>query len=155
MKGTPEVIDFLQKMLALEVHLNVWYRNMWRVIKHLGVKASAHDIKDLGTCAHKFVKILKDRLLYFDADTAYNAGEVEDQSTLTATFQFAQTLERELLEMGLAGIKLAVAAGDEATAEKLRHIEERHEDNWEWLDEQLNLISGMGEPLYISEHLKK
>ena len=155
MKGDPEVISALQAMLAAEAHANIWYRNMWRVVKHMGVKASAHDLKSLGTRMHRFMKILKDRLLDFKADVTYEVGEISDESTLTATFKTAQAMEDDLSDMGQAAIELAVAKNDETTAEKLRHITERHQEDVVWLDEQLTLIAGMGEPLYVSEKLKK
>lgn len=155
MKPAPEVVANLQSILAAEAHLNIWYRNAWRVVKHLGVKGSANSIKSLGTRAHKFMKLVKDRLLDLGADTTYSVGEIADTSSLTTTFKEALALESGLVDLTRAGVGIAVTAKDEATAEKLRHIEERHEDNVVWLGEQLTLIAGMGEPLYAGAHLKK
>lgn len=155
MKGNPDVIKSLLAMLAAEARGNLQYRHDWRRVKHMGVKSSAHDIKDLGTRLHRFMKILADRLLDFGADTDYTIGAITDYNTLTDTFKAEMAMEVELAAMGQAAITLAVSKSDETTAEKLRHITERHEDDAVWLGEQLTLIAGMGEPLYISEHLKK
>ncbi len=154
MKGNPDVIDALQKMLALEARGNIQYRHDWRRIKHMGVKGSARDIKSLGTRLHRFMKLLADRLLDFGADTEYTVGDIVDQNTLTDTFKAEMAFEAELASTGQAAITLAVSKSDETTAEKLRHITERHEDDVVWLGEQLTLIAALGEPLYISEHLK-
>lgn len=155
MKGNSEVIKMLQSLLAAEAHANIWYRNMWRVVAKMGVKGTAKDLHDLGTRAHHFMRIVKDRILDFKVDTAYTVGEVKDETSLTDTFKVATEMENSLIDIGRAGIKLAVSVEDEDTAEKLRHIEERHEENYVWLDEQSSLIAGIGEPMYIGVHLKK
>jgi bacterioferritin (cytochrome b1) len=155
MQGNPTVITFLQGMLPLEAHLNLTYRNDWRRIYSMGVKGSAHKLHKLGNRAHQFMKQVDDRLLDFKADTNYTVRDIVGQNTVTDTFKADLALESALIEMGRAGIKLSVGVGDETTAEQLRHIEERHEEDAVWLEEQLGLIAGMGEPFYIGAHLKK
>lgn len=154
MTGNPEVIAALRSLLALEAHLNIQYRHDWRLIKFMGVKKTAHKIKDLGDKAHCFMKILSDRILVLGGRMDYIVGSITDQTTLTAIFQNELQLEMVLVQQGRQAIQTAVAAGDEDTAEKLRHIEERHEDAVGWLEQQLRLegvVGGEGE--YIAEKL--
>jgi bacterioferritin (cytochrome b1) len=154
MKASPEVMASLLAILAKEAHLNMQDRRDWRAVYKMGVKATAHKLKKFGTMAHKFQVIIADRILDLGGDTEYDCGSVVAGKTLTEIFKTEMALEDELATMCQAGIGTAVKAGDEATAEKLRHVEERHEDHVVWLEEQLTLIAGMTEPTYIAVHLK-
>jgi bacterioferritin (cytochrome b1) len=155
MQGNPDVLKALVSMLGMEAHLNIQYRHDWRVVHEIGAKGTAHKIKKLGKRAHEFMVILADRVLDLDGETEYTVGAITEQSTLTEVFQNELKLEQGLATVGIANIQLAVANGDEATAEKLRHIEERHEDDAVWIERQLTLIGGMTEGVYIAVHLKK
>ena len=155
MKGNPEVIKSLVSLLAAQASANMQYRLDWRVVNHFGAKGSAHSIHKLGTRAHKFQKILADRILDLGGDTSHDVAPVAEQSTLTDVFKNEAKMETNLIALGEAAIALAVTKNDEATAEKLRHIEERDEKNLIWVETQLDLIGGMGEGVYIASHLKK
>lgn len=155
MKGNPEVISSLLDILALEAALNMQWRRDWRAIHDMGAKGSARDIKNLGKSAHRYMVLVADRILDLGGDTEYDCGSVVAFKTLTDIYRNGLTLETKLADMTQAGIDLAVEKDDEATAEKLRHIEERHEESMVWLEAQLNLIGGMSEGTYIAVHLQK
>ena len=127
MKGNPEVISSLLDILALEAALNMQWRRDWRAIHDMGAKGSARDIKNLGKSAHRYMVLVADRILDLGGDTEYDCGSVVAFKTLTDIYRNGLTLETKLADMTQAGIDLAVEKDDEATAEKLRHIEERHD----------------------------
>lgn len=156
--GSPEVITALQAVLAAEAHLNIQYRRDWRRVKVWGFKKVAAKLKDLGDNTHDFMKILQDRLSVLGGgDAEYTIGAINAPPSLTAVFQGELQLEQQLIDLGRTAIRVSVTNGDEATAEKMRHIEERHEDAAIWLEQQLNLIDGFeedsGEARYGAEKL--
>lgn len=150
-KVTPEVITGLQAMLNLEAHLNIQYRKDARVAKRLGAGKTKSKLKYYGNCAHKFQESITDRLLAVGADPEIDMETVTAQDNLTDIFNNFVTLETALMNAARDLIKVCTAGGDETTAEKLRHIQERHEDHISWLDIQLNLIDANDEGEYILE----
>lgn len=157
MTGNPAVIKSLQTALALEAHLNIQYRHDARVVSFMGVKKTVGKLSKLGNKAHEFMKLLANRILVLGGDTNYTVGDIVDpqgQPALTAIFRNELKLEMALVVTGRTAIQTAVGVGDEATAEKLRHIEERHEDAVAWLEKQLRLIAALGgEAEYIAEKI--
>lgn len=153
MKGAATVIANLQSILAAEYNLNLQYRLDTSSLKFLGVPKIAHKTKKFADRTHAFYMIVQDRLLVLGATPSVDVGKVAEETTVTSLFEGALKAEQALMALCIEGIEIAVKARDEATAEKLRHIEERHEKHDAWLEQQLTLIKNLSEPMYLAEKL--
>jgi bacterioferritin len=153
MKGNPDVVDNLQAILAAEYHLNLQYRMDTKSLKFMGVPKVASKMSKYADRCHQFYQSVTNRLLVLGASPSAEVGTIEEQDTLTKLLEEARDEENGLCKLGIAGIQTAVKAGDETTAEKLRHIEERHEKHVAWIEQQLTLIKNLGESDYIAEML--
>lgn len=153
MKGNPAVISALEALLAAEYHVNLQDRMNRCSLKVMGAKKISDKFDFFADRAHEFYQAVTKRLLKLGARPSVTVGVIAERSTVTELLQASLAEESRLCELGIAGIQTAVANGDETTAEKLRHIEERHEDHVAWLEQQLALIAGMGEQAYIAEKL--
>jgi len=71
--------------------------------------------------------------------------------------QFQQDLEAEVLAVRSynAGIQLANEVGDGATREMLEHVLKDEDEHVDWLEEQLDQISQMGLPMYLSTQTRE
>lgn len=153
MKGSAPVIANLQALLAAEYNINLQYRNDCIALKFLGIGKLASKFKKLADQSHDFYQHLTKRILVLGGSTSVDAGKVTEEIDVMGLLKSALSAETNLCTMGIAGIEIAVVNKDETTAEKLRHIEERHEDRCAWIEQQINLIDQMGISIYLSEKL--
>jgi len=152
-QGDPKVIANLLEMLAAEYNLNLQYRMNAQTLKYIGLDKMVGKMKKFADRAHCFYNLITDRLLVLGAKPKVNVGAIGEYDSVTDLFKASLEAEQALCTLGIAGIQTAVAAGDECTAEKLRHIEERHEKQAAWAAQQINLIASLGESIYLSEFL--
>lgn len=153
MKGAAPVIANLQAILAAEYNINLQYRNDSVALKFLGVPKLAQKFKKHANQSHEFYQQVTKRLLVIGGSTSVDVGKITEEADVPGLLKDALSAETNLCQLGITGIETAVAAKDETTAEKLRHIEERHEDRAAWIEQQLNLIKQMGVEIYLSEKL--
>lgn len=156
MKGSPEVIASLQRAFTLEWQINVQCRNDQNTLKFWGVGKNVRGhIKKFGDQSHEFLQSLRLRIQRLGAPAvagSVNTGETTDPEDINveAIFDRQLILQEQIMQVGLEAIGTAVEAGDETTAEKLRHIEERHEDAVAWLEKQKRQIRKLGVEQYLT-----
>lgn len=153
MKGSPEVIATLQAALLAAAQLNLQYRMDWRSLKFLGVKKTAKKVHKLGGDAHDWMKHFTDRLLFLEAKPTYQIPEIAEETTVTDLLQNALTLEMAFIAPQEAAVQVAMKALDDTTRNLFEHSLKAGEKRIAWLSQQVNLIKGMGEQMYISEKL--
>ena len=152
-QGSPAVIANLLEMLAAEYNLNLQYRMNARTLKYIGLDKMVGKMKKYADRAHCFYILVTDRLLVLGAKPKVNVGSIGEYDSVTDLFKASLDAEQALCNLAITGIQTAVANSDECTAEKLRHIEERHERQASWFAQQLTLIASLGEAIYLSEKL--
>ena len=141
--------------LPLEAQLNIQCRHDKAVLKYLGIdKNIRKEIKHRGDQSHDFMFSLALRILQLGGDTNYTVGAVVDVTTLGTLFDKHIELHTGLMTVYLSATKTCVTVSDETTAEKLRHIEERHESAVCWFEQQKGLIEMVGdEGTYLAEKM--
>jgi bacterioferritin (cytochrome b1) len=153
MKGAAPVITNLQALLAAEYNCNLQFRNNRIALKFLGIGKLSKKFDKLADQSHDFYQLLTKRLMQLGGSTSVNVGAITEEGDVLSLLKNALSAEANLINLGLAGIKIAVDNGDEDTAEKLRHVEERHENRSTWIEQQISLIDQMGISIYLSEKL--
>jgi bacterioferritin len=153
MKSSPEVIKVLEAGADAEARLNLQCRLDQRSLKFMGLKKLAGKARHFGDDAHFFLKKLTDRILLLGGSPAYNAGEILEQSTVTALFQNELALETGIVAPYEEAVQVAMKALDDASRNLFEHLLKWHEAHIGWLECQLRLIEGMGEATYISTKL--
>ena len=153
MKGSSQVISSLQALLAAEYTINLQFRNDTIALKFLGMPKLAGKFKHFANQSHDFYQAITKRLLVIGGSTSVAVGNVSEQATVPDLLKNALSAENALCALGIAGIETAVAQKDETTAEKLRHIEERHEDHVAWIERQIALVEQLGLEIYLAEKI--
>ena len=153
MKGSPEVIATLQAALLAEAQLNLQYRMDWRSLKFLGVKKTAKKFHALGSDAHHWMKKFTDRILFLGGKPTYQIPAISEETTVTDVLQSALTMEMTCVAPQEEAVQTAMKALDDTTRNLFEHSLKASEKRVAWLEQQLNLIKGIGEQEYIAEKL--
>ena len=151
--GDPAVITVLQAALMAEAQLNLQYRMDWRSLKFLGVKKTAKKFKCLGKDAHSWMKNFTDRILFLGAKPVYQIPEISEETTVTEIFQASLTLEMACIAPQEQAVQVAMKAFDDTTRNLFEHSLKAKEKRIAWLQQQLNLVKGLTEPVYVAEKL--
>ena len=154
MKGDPKVIAVLQQVLKAELTaINQYFLHSemcenWGYSRLAGL-TKAESIEEMG-----HAEVLIERILLLDGTPnmsdyfKINIGENVKQQ-LQNDLQVEYDAVKRLNE----GIKLCMAAGDNATRELLNKILSDEEHHIDWLEGQLHAIDEMGLQNYLSQQL--
>jgi bacterioferritin len=81
-------------------------------------------------------------------------GSVRVGETMPEKLALALELERDAIVRLNRGIALCVERADNGSRALLEHILEGEEQHGDWLEGQLELISQVGEGLYLAEQIR-
>ena len=160
MTGNPNVITALQAALPLEAFLNLQYRHDWRELKAMGLGKLAGYVHDFGSDAHRWMKKVTDRLLFFEAAAEYGIPSIKQSTTVTAMFENQLALEMEIIAPYEQNVQTCMNALDDTTRNLFEHLLKWHQTGKKkqvghvlWLEQQLRLIKSFGESEYLSEKM--
>lgn len=156
MKGQPEIIKLLNKVLTNELTAVNQYFLHARMIEnwgmyHLGRIVYKESIEEM-----KHADLLIKRILFLDG-----LPNLQDLHKLRIGETITECLESDLnVEMGgretlVPGVKYCDDHMDYVSRELLRRILEDTEHHIDFLETQLSLIKLMGEPNYIQSAMKE
>jgi bacterioferritin len=155
MKGKPEVIEILQKMLKEELGALNQYMMHAEMQNNWGFKRLYAETKKQSIGEMKHAEALLERILFLEG-----MPNLADLPKLNIGKDVKQQLQNDLaLEKGAvaeynAAVAAARKAGDNVSADlldKLLHDEEEHVDH---LETQLSLIDQLGLENYLAQQLK-
>lgn len=155
MKGDPQVIENLQAAASLEANLASQYLLDQRFLKDLGL----HGMKagSRRKLAKHILKCILDRILFLGGTPALETESIESAapaSSVTSLLQNELRLETALLTSYQDWLTQAMEAKDDNTRNLFEHWIKWHEDdNVDFIEEQLEQISRIGEAAFIAQKL--
>ena len=156
MKGKPEVLDVLQKMLKEELGAIVQYIMHSEMCENWGYERLSKFIKKESINEMGHAEKLIERILFLEGMP--NVGELPK---LNIGMDVKQQFQNDLaLEIGAVadyneGIATCRQAGDNASADFLKEILKDEEDHVDFFEEQLDLIEQVGLQNYLAEQIRE
>jgi bacterioferritin len=119
-----------------------------------GYERLAKHFRDESIDEMKDADELIERILYLEGlPNLQRLGTVRVGETIAEKLALALELERESIARLNTGIPRCLAVGDNGSRDLLESILEGEEEHADWLETQLELISQVGEALYLAEQI--
>lgn len=155
MKGSKEVIDLLNEVLAGElVAINQYFLHA-KMCKNWGYMALAETIRKESIDEMRHAEALVDRVLFLEGlpnlqrlDKLHIGQTVPEQMKSDLDFEYRAV--KRLND----GMVLCRERGDHTSEDLLRRILVSEEEHIDWLETQLGLIDKLGENAYLAEQLR-
>ena len=155
MQGSQAVLDVLNDVLTAELTAINQYFLDAKMCANWGYDRLAEKIKADSIDEMKDADSLIDRILYLDGvPNLQRLGVVKVGETVVEKLKLALQLETEAIARLQAGITTCANEGDNGSRMVLEEILEGEEEHADWLESQLELVSQMGEPFYLSQQVK-
>jgi bacterioferritin len=150
MKGHPEIIKHLNKVLYNELTAINQYFLHYRMYKNWGyAELAEHEYKE-SIDEMKHADKLIERILFLDGlPNLQTLGKLLIGESPKEALACDLQLEIQALADLKAGIADAEKLGDYVSRELFEHILESEEEHIDWLETQLNLIGQLGEVPYL------
>ncbi len=155
MKGSKEVIDALNEVLAGElVAINQYFLHA-KMCKNWGYAALADYIRKESIDEMRHAETLVDRILFLDGlPNLQRLDKLRIGTTVPEQLRSDLDLEYAAVKRLNDGIALCREKGDGTTEELFRKILIAEEDHVDWIETQLNLIDKLGEVAYLAEQIR-
>ncbi|MBO9664375.1 bacterioferritin [Dokdonella sp.] len=150
MKGHPEIIKHLNKVLYNELTAINQYFLHYRMYKNWGyAELAEHEYKE-SIDEMKHADKLIERILFLDGlPNLQSLGKLLIGESPKEALACDLKLELQAVPDLKAGIADAERLGDYVSRELFEHILESEEEHIDWLETQLNLIGQLGEVPYL------
>ena len=154
MKGSPQIIEFLNEALTAELTaINQYFAHAklceswgWH---RLGGKYREESIEEM-----RDAEKLMDRILLLDGmPNMQRLGSVRVGETPLEQFELDKALEEAAVAMYRRGSALASAEGDPGTRELLDDLVVGEEEHLDWIETQLHAIGDIGIGRYLQSQL--
>jgi bacterioferritin len=155
MKGAPEVITQLNKVLQGEVTAVNQYVLHASMCKHWGYlrlykKIYAESLEEM-----RHAQRLIDRILFLEGmPTLHQPLQVQVGHDLKDLLERDLQLEASALPPLKQGVTLCLEQGDTGTRELFEHLIVEGEEHVEWLETQLHLINTIGLETYAAQQIQ-
>ena len=155
MKGSKEVIDLLNEVLAGElVAINQYFLHA-KMCRNWGYLALADYIKKESIDEMRHAETLVDRILFLDGlPNLQRLDKLRIGTTVPEQLRSDLDVEYAAVKRLNDGIALCREKGDGTTEELFRKILVAEEDHVDWIETQLNLIDKLGEVAYLAEQIR-
>lgn len=155
MKGSKEVIDILNEVLAGElVAINQYFLHA-KMCKNWGFEALASYLRKESIDEMRHAETLVDRVLFLDGlPNLQRLDKLHVGQTVPEQMKADLDLEYRAVKRLNDGIALCRTQGDHATADLLRVILIAEEEHVDWIETQIGLIEKLGETAYLAEQLR-
>ena len=154
LKGNPEIIDFMNELLAGELAARDQYFIHSRMYAEWGYnklfERIDHEMDDETGHAHDFIR----RILMLGGTPVSAPSEVNIGSDVVQMLKNDLKLELEVQANLKKGIVLCEKHQDYVTRQMLvEQLKDTEEDHAHWLEQQLNLIDHMGLKNYLQSQV--
>jgi len=154
MKGKPEVIEILAKMLKEELGAISEYFIHAEMCESWGYKKLAAHSKKESINEMKHAEKLIERILFLEGTPNLNdMPKLNVGKDVKSQFQNDLALEKNAVAEYNAGIAVCRKAGDNASGDLLQVILNDEEDHVDFLEEQLSLIDNIGIQNYLAQQV--
>jgi len=156
MKGDPQVIQHLNKVLYNELTAINQYFLHARMLKNWGFKElGAHEYHE-SIDEMKHADWMIERVLFLDGlPNLQNLGKIMIGETPKEVLECDLKLEHIAIPDLKAGIAHAEQVGDYVSRDLFAKILTSEEEHVDWLETQLGLIARLGESAYLQSTLSK
>ena len=154
MKGSPEIIDFLNEALAAEVTaINQYFVNS-KVCEDWGWTRLAAKMREESIEEMHDAEKLMDRILYLDGMPRLESlASVRAGKTVEEQMENDRQLEVAAIERYRRGVALAEEQGDVGTRELLEHLLVGEEEHLDWIETQQSAIADIGIQNYLQAQM--
>ena len=154
MKGSPQIIELLNDVLTAELTAINQYFVQAKMCDNWGYARLAKHQREESLDEMRDAEALIERILYLDGlPNLQRLGTVMVGETVTEQHRLNLDLERSAIERLNRGILECRSAGDDGTSQLLERILAGEEEHADWIETQLELISVLGEPLYLAQQV--
>ncbi len=154
MKGKPEVIEVLAKMLKEELGAISQYFIHAEMCETWGYKKLSDHTKKESINEMKHAEKLIERILFLEGTPNLNdMPKLVVGKDVKSQFQNDLTLEKNAVAEYNAAIAASRKAGDHASADLLQTILADEEEHVDFLEEQLGLIESIGIQNYLAQQV--
>lgn len=155
MKGSKEVIDALNEVLAAElVAINQYFLHA-KMCKNWGYVALADFIRKESIDEMRHAETLVDRILFLEGlPNLQRLDKLHIGQSVPELLKCDLELEYSAVKRLNDSIALCREKGDGTSEELLRKILISEEDHVDWIETQINLIDKLGEVAYLAEQIR-
>jgi len=156
MKGKPEVLDVLAKMLKEELGAISQYMVHAEMCENWGYKRLSQHTKKESIGEMKHAETLIERILFLEGTPNLNdMPKLQVGKDVKQQLQNDLALEKDAVAEYNAAIATCRKAGDQASADILQAILADEEDHVDFLETQLAIIEGVGLQNYLAQQLEE
>jgi bacterioferritin len=153
-KGHDKVVDLLNEVLTAELTAVNQYFLDAKMCANWGYARLGEHFRNESIDEMKDADELIERILFLEGHpNLQRLGTVRVGETVAEKLDAALRLERDAIKRLNAGIDLCTTHGDHGTRELLEEVLEGEEQHADWLESQLELMSQVGEQLYLSQQI--
>jgi bacterioferritin len=154
MKGTKDVVDLLNEVLAGElVAINQYFLHS-KMCENWGYHRIAERVRRESIDEMKHADRLVDRILFLEGlPNLQRLDKLNIGQTVPEQMQCDLDLEYRAVKLLNEGIALCRRLADNATEDQLTRILVDEEEHVDWLETQLRLIAELGEKAYLAEQM--
>lgn len=155
MKGSQDVIDLLNEVLAGElVAINQYFLHA-KMCKNWGFDALATKIKAESIDEMRHADQIAERILFLEGLPNFQRlDKINIGQTVPEQLKSDLDVEYRAVKRLNDGIKLCREQGDATSEVLLKRILESEEEHIDWIETQLSLIETLGDKAYLAEQLK-
>lgn len=155
MKGSKEVIDVLNEVLAGElVAINQYFLHA-KMCKNWGFLALADYIRKESIDEMRHAETLVDRILFLEGlPNLQRLDKLHVGQSVPEMMRSDLDLEYRAVKRLNDGLALCRDKGDNASEDLLKKILVSEEEHVDWIETQISLIEKLGEGPYLAEQLK-
>jgi len=154
MKGKPEVVDVLAKMLKEELGAISQYMVHAEMCENWGYKRLSQHTKKESIGEMKHAETLIERILFLEGTPNLNdMPKLQVGKDVKQQLQNDLDLEKNAVAEYNAAIATCRNAGDQASADILQAILADEEGHVDFLETQLEVIEAVGLPNYLAQQL--
>lgn len=155
MKGSREVIDVLNEVLAAElVAINQYFLHA-KMCRNWGYDRLADYIRKESIDEMRHAETLVDRILFLEGlPNLQRLDKLHIGQSVPELLQCDVDLEYRAVKRLNDGIALCREKGDHASEDLLKKILVSEEEHVDWIETQIGLIQKLGEGAYLAEQLK-
>jgi len=156
MKGKPEVLDVLAKMLKEELGAISQYMVHAEMCENWGYKRLSQHTKKESIGEMKHAETLIERILFLEGTPNLNdMPKLQVGKDVKQQLQNDLALEKDAVAEYNAAIATCRKAGDQASADILQAILADEEGHVDFLETQLAIIEGVGLQNYLAQQLEE
>ena len=154
MQSDEEIIEVLNEVLTAELTAINQYFVDAKMCADWGYGRLAERMKEDSIDEMRDADALIERILYLDGvPNLQRLGAVKVGETAPEKLRLALDLERDAIARLNLGVALVSEKGDHGTRQLLESILKGEEEHADWLETQLELISQIGEALYLAQQV--